>query len=822
MSFPDQAEPAPVETPRAGIERADTVRSELDRLGRSEWLLTNGLGGFAMGTASGIPERRYHGWLVAATMPPLGRVVALHSCVEWLVETGAGSAGDDPGAASSEFRHDLSAYRFADGTIAPRGLAAFERFELDGDACHWRFAIPGRDGARAFSVTRSLLLLDGANALRVRYLVECGGRTARLELRPLAALRDFHALLREGADLAVALSERGVVSLSGGESALLLRAQREASSGSAAGAEQSPGIDRPSGHGVATDSNPLFTADHQWWRRFEYQLDRERGQDAVEDLFSPGIFRVGCTGTTVITLDAWVCASPRDGAPGPSSASGTSGDPGACGFAIRSDAFPAPDESWAETEAAVRRRRLARSGAQRVAEAIARAPSRAIDLEAARAVLVRAADQFVVLRERRAGTSGAPPAPSPAELDGASPRSAARLTDRSIIAGYPWFSDWGRDTFIALRGVLLCTGRFAEALAVLRQFAGLQRRGLIPNCFDDRTGSAEYNTVDGSLWFVHAACEYLRTSGDREGFASIRGAALAVVDAYRDGTDFDIRMDDDGLIAAGSPGTQLTWMDARRDGVVFTPRHGKPVEINALWHSGLIELAEAIAPEGQAPSEAAMAARARELRALAARAQASFEPTFWNAEADCLFDVILPGGPAASDAGAGGRAGGTPSRQIRPNQIFAVSQPHSPLSPARRAAVVACVRSRLLTPVGLRTLDPADPGYRPRYEGSLFDRDGAYHNGTVWPWLIGAYGEALLRVGEFSPEARAEAAAALAPLLQELTGPRRSAGPLLQGAEIYDAEPIDGAWRPQGCPAQAWSIGEALRLLRLIVEPASR
>jgi predicted glycogen debranching enzyme len=389
------------------------------------------------------------------------------------------------------------------------------------------------------------------------------------------------------------------------------------------------------------------------------------------------------------------------------------------------------------------------------------------------ALLVKAADQFVVRREG----------------------AGRKLT--SIIAGYPWFSDWGRDTFISMRGLLLCTGRFAEALEVLQAFAGLQRRGLIPNCFDDGSGAAQYNTVDASLWYVHAACEYRRMTGDAAGFATVRQACLNVVEAYREGTDFGIRMDSDGLITAGNERTQLTWMDAQRDGVVFTPRHGKAVEVNALWYSGLLELAAAI--------EAELPNRARELRQVAELAGRAFEPVFWNGERGCLFDVVSP-------AGGGWR----PNGQMRPNQIFALSQPFSALSPEKRSAALGCVRERLLTHAGLRTLEEIDPAYVGRYEGPLPQRDAAYHNGTVWPWLIGPYCEAVLRAGGFSEAAKREVRAAISPLLEEFMERRDWPGPLRQIAEVYDGEPVDGVRRPEGCMAQAWSVGEMLRILAML------
>jgi len=416
----------------------------------------------------------------------------------------------------------------------------------------------------------------------------------------------------------------------------------------------------------------------------------------------------------------------------------------------------------------------------------------AIEHEALYALSV-AADQFVVRRD----SASAMALPSP---------TGEALT--SIIAGYPWFSDWGRDTMIALRGLFLTTGRFAEAREALEAFAALRRRGLIPNCFDDGAGTAQYNTVDASLWYIHAACEYLRLAGDRAGFnRGIRGACLEIVDAYRAGTDFGIRMDpSDGLIAAGDSSTQLTWMDAKRDGIVFTPRHGKAVEINALWYSGLLELAGAIEPD--------QPRTARELRQVADLAGRSFARSFWNEPDQCLFDCLTPRGVLA---GPPHSSPFSPVAQVRPNQLFAVSQPYSPLNVEQRRLVVRSARERLLTPFGLRTLDPRDPNFHPRYEGPLMQRDAAYHNGTVWPWLIGPYCEAVLRVGEFSADARSEVRLVLRPLIEELLQGRPGVStPVLQLAEVYDGDNHPGApQRPEGCMAQAWSVAEVLRLLSL-------
>jgi predicted glycogen debranching enzyme len=353
-------------------------------------------------------------------------------------------------------------------------------------------------------------------------------------------------------------------------------------------------------------------------------------------------------------------------------------------------------------------------------------------------------------------------------------------------------------TFISLPGLLLCTGRFEEARATLATFAAARRNGLIPNVFNDQTGEPEYNTVDGSLWFIHAACEYVERSGDDGVLAGEIGkACLDVIAHYRRGTDHSIAMDPfDKLIAAGSESSQLTWMDARRDGVTFTPRFGKPVEINALWCSALLRLADLLAKE-----QPTLSANLLDLGAAAGK---SFAAAFWNDSASCLFDCLVP---------VGGGDGWAPSAEIRPNQLFAVSLPHSPLTAEQQRSVLACVKSRLLTPLGVRTLDPADRRYRGRYEGSLFDRDAAYHQGTAWPWLTGVLAMAVLREGNCSEQSRREARAILAPLIAELDGAGPGGGCTGFLAEVYDG---DAPQRPGGCPAQAWSIATVLQAMCML------
>lgn len=717
-----------IPVPRTSVERAD-----MPTLGGSEWVLTNGLGGFAMGSASGIPARRYHAWLVAALAPPVGRVVGLHSCVEWLVLDPA------PGSKAEETRIDLSSLRYADGTLSPRGIDALERFELiAGVSATWTSrvsgsALPGR-GAGDIVVTRSLVVPRDKNAVVVRYTVRReggGGVAGRLDIRPLAALRDFH-VLRPELDASVRFDVRRIPGDNG-----CVVATDVAHVGPAALTVSAWG----------TGGRCTFRSDEERWRSVFSEKDKARGQDHVETLFSPGWIALPLgAGETKLEVRAHVGGTEHQ-----------------------------PDGHDTEV-VRLQSRRDARAG-DVLRSCRPGTPPRD---RAALAALACAADQFIVRRRPPAAVG-----PAAGELS-------------TVIAGYPWFSDWGRDSFIAMPGLFLCAGRDGEAFDTLVAFASLAKDGLVPNCFDDGSGRAWYNTVDASLWFVHAACAYLRRTGDRSGFEhAVLPACEAIVAKYRDGTRYGIRADPaDGLIAAGDPTTQLTWMDAKRDGVVFTPRHGKAVEINALWYSALLELAGAVGPGDP---------RAAEWRSTAERVGASFRRLFWNDRRRCLFDVLTP-----TAAGAW-----TPIDDLRPNQTFAVSLPHSPLDPAQQRAVVAAVREHLLTPEGLRTLDRGSPRYRPRFEGDLMSRDGAYHNGTVWPWLIGPFCSAVLRVSGDpgsveGAAARDDVRAILEPLICELIGPRSRPGPLLTLTEVYDG---DEPRRADGCMAQAWSVAEVLRVL---------
>ena len=377
------------------------------------------------------------------------------------------------------------------------------------------------------------------------------------------------------------------------------------------------------------------------------------------------------------------------------------------------------------------------------------------------------ADAYIVQRSSKAGTPG-----------------------KTVIAGYPWFTDWGRDTFIALRGLCIAAGRLDDARDILIAWAATVSEGMLPNRFPDHGEQPEFNSVDASLWFVNAVREYLEARGGNRGALAaheeltLREAVTKILTGYSQGTRFGIRMDVDGLLTAGEPGMQLTWMDAKVGDWVVTPRIGKPVEVQALWFNAL-EFASKVDPQWREPLE-------RGLR--------SFRERFWNAERDCLFDVVDMNHQT-----------GLNDPTLRPNQVFAVGGlPLAVIDGDRALKVVDAVEKHLWTPAGLRSLAPGEPGYTGRYEGGVRQRDGSYHQGTVWPWLMGAFVEAWLRTHGNDAQARKNARQRfLEPLLAGLN----EAG-LGHVSEIADG---DLPHTPRGCPFQAWSVGEVLRLDRVVL-----
>ena len=606
-----------------------------------EWLLTDGYGGYAMGTARGSNSRRYHGLLVHAQSPPVDRLVILHSVADELVL----ASGQTIPLWSQQFG--------VDAAIGPTGAVEPTVVRLDSfERVIWRWQTHGR------IVTRTLSLPERGVAM-IAYDVQGAEHGDHLVVRPLMPLRSFHGIGRE-AEVAPPRCE-----------------------------PIEEGFDVRRGRiGAVVDASRVLEVDPtpQWWHDFAYVEDRSRGQEWLEDVFSPGRLLV-------------------------------------------------------PTNAVVR--------------ATTSVPESDLDLDADSLIGAgSAARQFLA---RRRGTD-----------------------DRwgwSMLAGFPWFADWGRDTMIALPGLLLACGELEVARSILSMFARHLRDGLIPNRFDDYNGPAEYNTVDASLWFIDAVGRYSGAAGHCDD--ELIAACASIIDAYREGTRFGIRMDVDGLITAGDETTQLTWMDAKRGGTVFTPRHGKAVEINALWHRAL-HVGSELLPRREA-----------EWVGLAARVRERFTAAYWWQERGCLHDVLLPG-----------HGGDVPDGRMRPNQIFAVSLRSGLLAAEQERAIVEAVQTTLLTPYGLRTLDPGDASYRGRYEGDLFSRDAAYHNGTVWPWLMAPFCTAYRHVHGDGP--------AVQQTLREMTATLRAErehGCLGQIAEVYDG---DHPHRASGCPAQAWSTAALL------------
>ncbi|MGH7630406.1 MAG: amylo-alpha-1,6-glucosidase [Gemmatimonadales bacterium] len=649
-----------------------------------EWLEADGLGGFASGTVSGVRTRRYHALLLAAMMPPSGRMVLVNGLDCWVDEGGSGRE-----RAGGEY---LSRQRYVPDAITPG--AEIESFTYEPWPT-WVYRLA--DGTR---IEHELFVPRGVSAVMLRWRVSggqaerrAGGRTLRV--RPFLSGRDFHALHHENG---------------------AFRFEAESVAGRV---RWQPYSDMPA---VIALANGAYEPDPTWYRGFVYAEERARGLDFVEDLAAPGVFSWDLSqgdACLVLTIE--------------------------------------PDT-------------IARAGDDAAAVVTRYRASEARRRKAFDTPLERAGDAYLVRRGE----------------------------GRTIIAGYPWFGDWGRDTFIALRGLCLATGRLAEAREILLEWAGQVSEGMLPNRFADAGDAPEFNSVDAGLWYVVAVHEYLQRAGAggsgreraevrRSDCVRLQAACRAIIAGYAAGTRHRIHLDGDGLLAAGEPGVQLTWMDAKVGDWVVTPRSGKPVEVQALWLNAL-RIVGAWDPAWREVHE---------------RGVRAFGERFWNTEWEWLNDVADPDHrPGAYDA------------TLRPNQILAVGGlPFPVLERERARRVVDVVEANLLTPVGLRSLSAGDPRYVRRYEGGVLARDGGYHQGTVWPWLLGPFVEAWVRVRGDTLESRREARARfLTPLQRHL-----EEGGLGHVSEIADAE---APHAPRGCPFQAWSVGEALRLDLVVLRQA--
>jgi predicted glycogen debranching enzyme len=667
------------------FSESDTHDAEL-MLGR-EWLVTNGLGGFASGTVACVPTRRYHGLLISALATPLGRTVMLNHLSEWL-------------RLPNGVRQQIGGQERAGGQLEWPGAKHLREFRLEEGLPVWRYEL---DGA---VVEKRVLLVHGQNTVHVNYRLVEGDGPLRLKLRPALQFRPL-----EESVYAPASDEPYTVTS--------IEDRLEVSTG-----RTYPPL-RLKIYGMRAN----FALDGGRLQNVYYRSEDRRGYAHIGEMWSPGYFSVDVTRETTATLvgstEPWELIS----------------------------ALTPEDVQRAEHE---RRERLLTAAPPSAREGVA-------------AELVLAADQFVIT-------------PSGRQEDAARAQAAGEEV-RSVIAGYHWFTDWGRDTMISLEGLTCTTGRHREAGWILRTFGQYVRDGLIPNMFPDGASEGLYHTADATLWFFHALDRYLQTTDDRVTLEVLLPKMHDIVRQHLKGTRFNIHVDPrDGLLVQGAEGYQLTWMDAKCDSWVVTPRRGKAVEINALWYNALRLLEGWTRASGDA-------ARADELKAHAETCRRFFNERFWYEEGGHLFDVI------ESEEMQGGN-----DPACRPNQLLAISLEHAVLERERWEPVLNVVREKLLTPVGLRSLSPDHPDFKPTYHGDLKTRDAAYHQGTVWAWLIGPFIDAWLKA---YPEDRAGGRKLLEGFVPHLD--EACVGSI---SEVFDAvEP----YTPRGCIAQAWSVAEVLR-----------
>jgi predicted glycogen debranching enzyme len=639
------------------------ITNRWDTASRREWLVTNGIGGFASGTVALANTRRYHGLLIASFNPPVERtllVSKVNITVRYL------------GAAYELFCDEY------EGGLPPTGLAHLESFRIEQGLPVWRFAI-----ADAL-VEQSVFMAPGRNISYVGLRVLRASASLTAEFRPFCNYRDYHSHSRGARPFVLDI----------GAQACRIQAFDSA---------------RPLHLSVSAGS--FEAAPDSYWNFF-HRTESERGLDSGEDLYTPGRSRVPLEASQ----QAYFIASADAADPAPGSA--VSAELQRAAEALLG-ALPDGAPSWIQQ-------------------------------------LALASDQFLVKRGN------------------------AKNPGSSVIAGYPWFADWGRDTMIALPGLTSSLGRHDIAAEVLRTFARYVDRGMLPNRFPDRGETPEYNTVDATLWYFQAIREAIQASNDAALGRDLYPVLLDIVRTHVAGTRYGIRLDPkDSLLKAGEAGVQLTWMDAKVGDWVVTPRTGKPVEINALWLNAL-QFTQALAKECRDPAGKQMCGE------LLARGSASFEK-FWNESAGCLYDVIDADGGSGTDA------------SVRPNQLFAVSLPYSPLNAAQQRALVQVCARELLTSYGVRSLSRRAPAYRGRYEGDQRSRDGAYHQGTVWSWLLGPFALAHYKVFHDAHAAQSY----LAPIAEHLRD-----GCLGSISEILDGDPPHLS---NGCFAQAWSVAEVLR-----------
>ncbi|MBV9081812.1 MAG: glycogen debranching enzyme family protein [Acidobacteriaceae bacterium] len=659
------------------------TQDDLRNLTETEWLVTNGLGGYASGTIGGTLTRVFHGYLIAALPSPLGRTMMLNDILEHVVLADGRTV-------------QLNGERTAKGEYSG-GSQFLTAFELEGGLPVWIYELGG------VTLEKRLVIPHHQNTTYINYRITTGGGPLKLELRPAVNMRGHEAPVNtpvEPYTLTVRDHNYELAKSSG---------------------------DIPPLRMVVLGKSANFSIDCLTIEDVIYSLEKSRGYTYQGNLWSPGYFSIEIdareSATLIASTESW-------------------------------DVIDAlgPSQAWdAEQD---RKRRLLLEAHPTLSEETCKE-------------LIWAADQFIFTPVGR-------------QQDAARAHAAGDEI-RSIVAGYHWFTDWGRDTMISLEGLTLVTGRQIEASYILRTFAHYMRDGLIPNMFPEGKTSGLYHTADATLWFFHALSRYVEATNDGHLLSHILPRLLDIVGHHLRGTLFNIHVDHkDGLLVQGQDGYQLTWMDAKVDGWVVTPRRGKAVEINALWYNALCLL------EGWL-RDANRTDEANGIAAHAARCRESFNKRFWYEQGGYLYDVV-------------DTEGGGDDPSCRPNQLFSFSLQHPVLDESRWASVLRVVKDRLLTPVGLRSLAPGEKDYKPRYDGDLRSRDAAYHQGTVWAWLIGPFIDAWLRC---YPDDVSGARAFL-------EGFRSATHAACAGSisEIFDAEP---PFTPRGCCAQAWSVAEVLR-----------
>jgi predicted glycogen debranching enzyme len=647
-----------------------------------EWLVTNGLGGYASGTVGGAITRRYHGLLIAALPNPLGRMMMLNGLSERLrlpdrsvVYTGA---------------EELA-------SVPPESTLPASEFRVEAGLPVWRYDVGG------FSLEKRLLLVYRQNTVQLTYKLLSGDGRLRLGLRPAIHFRSH--------DQPVNAEDKQKYVLTVCDDHFEITAN----------------ADLPTLRLLARGPSAAFTFDRKETESVPYATERSRGYEWRGSLWSPGYFRSDLAAGDSITLTA-------------------------------------STEPW-ETVRALSPEDARNAEVNRRSLLLAAAPPTL--RQGFGAELTLGADQFLITPVGR--------------VEDAARAHAAGDEIRSVIAGYHWFTDWGRDTMISLEGLTLATGRKNEAGWILRTFAYYIRDGLIPNLFPEGQKDGLYNTADATLWFFHAIHRYVEATGDRTTLKLLVPKLVDIIDRHIHGTRFGIAMDqNDALLKQGAEGYQLTWMDAKVGDWVVTPRRGKAVEINALWYNAL-RLLERWLLEVDQPR------RSDDIGRIAARVFESFNKRFWYEAGGYLYDVV--------DAEGGGN-----DASCRPNQVIAISLDNPALDKSHWAPVMKLVTEKLLTPVGLRSLAPGSADFKAKYYGDLRARDAAYHQGTVWAWLIGPYVDAWLKLHPDDKAGGRKLLAGFEPHLNE-----QCVGSI---SEVFDAEP---PYTPRGCIAQAWSVAEVLR-----------